>query len=99
MTIDMDFLKIVDNQSGYFQVIQYLRLHGKGHLNKMSADLSIGNTTLYRVFDLLRNKNIITVEESRGKGRGIRKNYYLTDKGKRVAEKLVEMIEEIKGIE
>ena len=85
-------LEVVDTQSGYFRVIYYLYAHIKGHINKMSADLSMGDQTLYRIFDILQNQKIIEMKEKKGKTKAIRKNYYLTDKGKEVARKMVEMI-------
>ena len=92
-------LEIIDCQTGYFRVIYYLYTHMKGHINKMSGDMCIGDRTLYRVFDILLSQNVIYFKEEQEGTRGIRKNYYLTEKGKHVARNLVRLSNAIRGIQ
>ena len=92
-------LEIIDCQTGYFRVIYYLYTHLKGHISKMSGDMCIGDRTLYRVFDILLSQNIIYFKEEREGTRGIRKNYYLTQKGRHVARNLVRLSIAIRGIQ
>ena len=87
----IELFETIDDQAGYFRVIYYLYTHLKGHINKMSGDLSMGNETLYRIFNILSRQNIVIVRKEKGKTRAIRKNYYLTDKGKEVARTLVKL--------
>ncbi len=94
-----ELLEVIDSQTGYFRVIYYLFTHMKGHIKKMSGDMFIGDRTLYRVFDILLSQDIIYFQKEQEGTRGIRKNYYLTDKGKHVARYLVRLSNAIRGIQ
>ena len=92
----MVYLERADRQTGYISILLYLLKNEKANVKKLSANLDVANETVYRAIGLLEKDGLIDEKEEWGKsGRGWkRKNYYLTDKGKKVAEKLRE-IEEI----
>ena len=91
-----EMLKIIDRQSGYFSVMYFLFTHKKAHIVEMSGVLGIGNRTLYKIFEILTAQALIHIKEERGDTKAMRKNYYLTDKGKNVALKMVEMVNVIR---
>jgi|GEM_PF-2979877 len=84
---------MLDGQRGFPSVLLVLLEKEKASINELSTYCSISQTAAYNVIPALKELDLIyekeeTSESSRGQKR---KNYYLTDKGKRVAEKLNEI--------
>lgn len=84
-------IRELDEQSGFFSVLTYLHENNKGYMRKIASDLEIGNRTLYKVIDILSNYSLIEMKEEKGKANKMRKVYYLTQKGKLLAEKVKEI--------
>lgn len=94
----MDVIRRIDGQRGFISILLQLLKGEKANVKEITVYSKISNTAAYNAIPILKDLDLIIGKEEFGeysRGRK-RKNYYLTDRGERVAKKLVEMIEEIK---
>jgi len=93
----MDIVGTIDGQRGFISVLLLLKEREKANIKEITAFAQISNTAAYNVIPILLDLKLIhekeeTHERSRGRKR---KNYYLTEKGTRVAEIVGNMVQEI----
>ncbi len=91
----MSSIDELDGQRGFPSVLIVLLERKKASISELSTYSGISQTAAYNILPVLKDLNLIeevreTEEDSRGQER---KNYYLTEKGKRVSKKLKEAIE------
>ena len=92
----MSMLETLDGQRGFPMLLLYLLKNEKSNIREMTVLVDISQTAVYNALEKMEGIGLVEMKEEWGKRkRGWkRKNYYLTEKGKKVAEKLKE-IEEI----
>jgi len=93
----MTNIEYFDNQIGLINLILYIHKRGKTNISGIRNKTNINMNTAYKCLDIMDNLGLIEVkvEYPTEIQRGFKsKNYYLTDKGKKVAERLKD-IEEI----
>ena len=88
---------MMDSQTGMMELLVHLLKYEKLNITKIVHHRGMNIHTAYNCIELGTELGFIEMREENpeGKKRGFKsKNYYLTDKGKKVAKKLKE-IEEI----
>ena len=95
----MDSIKAIDGQTGALFIILHLSQEAGNNMRQLIGRLNISQAAAYSSIETLIKHNLVEEKEEWGKDRrgGKRKNYYLTDKGKKVAEKLKEIEKIIEG--
>ena len=83
-----------DNQIGLINLILYIHRKDKSNISDIRNKANINMNTAYKCLDIMDNLGLVESKEEYPTKvkRGFKsKNYYLTGKGKKVAEKLVEI--------
>ena len=84
-------LKALENQVGLLEIMSFLYNHKKSYMNEIRIKTNINIITLYNALKRLNELELIR-EEPASQGFGRPKRWiFLTDKGKKVAVKLVEI--------
>lgn len=91
----MSSIDELDGQKGFPSVLMVLLERKKASISELCTYSNISQSAAYNIIPVLKDLNLIeevseTEENSRGQKR---KNYYLTERGKRVSKKLKEAIE------
>ena len=95
----IDIIGEIDKQRGYLKILMHLREHEKANVRQISGRTDISQGAIYNAISRLMVDGLVVEMEEWGptKKGGKRKNYYLTEKGKKVAEKLEEIQSIVKG--
>ena len=93
---NMSQMEKLDGQRGFPMLLLYLLKNKKSNVREMTVIVDISQTAVYNALEKMEVIGLVEMKEEWGKRkRGWkRKNYYLTEKGKKVAKKL----KEIEGI-
>lgn len=89
----------IDGQRGYLKILLHLLQTDCTNVREMYGLIGISHTGAYSALAKLQAHGLVEEKEEWGKDRrgGKRKNYYLTEKGKKIAKKLKEIEEIIQG--
>ena len=89
----IDIIDEIDKQRGYLKILMHLQQHEKANVRQISGRTDISHGAIYNAISRLTEDGLVEEKEEWGptKKGGKRKNYYLTDKGTKVAEKLAEI--------
>ena len=97
--VNMDIIDEIDKQRGYLKILMHLLEREKANVRQISGRTDISHGAIYNAISRLMVDGLVVEMEEWGptKKGGKRKNYYLTEKGKKVAKKLKEIEEIIQG--
>lgn len=80
----------IDGQRGYLKILLHLKEKKFTNVRELYGQIGISHSGAYSALSKLLSHGLVEEKEEWGKDRrgGKRKNYYLTDKGKKIADKL-----------